>query len=91
MDKQRIDAIRVELSTIANDIEDFIDKNEIVENSTTSEIDCNISKIEEFRTSYRKLHNKLKIFFWSKLRGVMWKRQREAVVVNEILIKKENI
>ena len=63
MDKQRIDAIRVELSTIANDIEDFIDKNEIVENSTTSEIDCNISKIEEFRTSYRKLHSKLKIFF----------------------------
>ena len=63
MDKQRIDTIRVELSTIANDIEDFIDKNEIVENSTTSEVDCKISKIEELRTSYRKLHNKLKIFF----------------------------
>ena len=27
MDKQRIDAIRVELSTIADDIEDFIDGN----------------------------------------------------------------
>ena len=63
MDKQRIDAIRVELSTIVNDIEDFIDKNEIVKNSTTSEVDCKISKIEELRTSYRKLHNKLKIFF----------------------------
>ena len=27
MDKQRIDAIRVQLSTVADDIEDFIDKN----------------------------------------------------------------
>ena len=62
MDKQRIDAIRVELSIIADDIEYFIDENEIDENST-SEVDCKISKIEELRTSYRKLHNKLKIFF----------------------------
>ena len=61
MDKQRIDAIRVELSIIADDIEYFIDENEIDENST-SEVDCKISKIEELRTSYRKLHNKLKIF-----------------------------
>ena len=51
MDKQRIDAIRVELSTIADDIEDFIDENEIDENSTTSEVDCKISKIEDLRTS----------------------------------------
>ena len=57
MVKQRINAIRVELSTIADDIEDFIDENEIDENSTTAEVDCKISKIEELRTSYRKLHN----------------------------------
>ena len=61
MDKQRIDAIRVELSTIADDIEDFIDENEIDENSATSEVDCKISKIEELRTSYRKLLNEVKI------------------------------
>ena len=54
MDKQRIDAIRVELSSIADDIEDFIDENEIDENSTTSEVDCKISKIKKLRTSYRK-------------------------------------
>ena len=35
MDKQIIDAVRVELSTIADVIEDFIDENEIDENSTT--------------------------------------------------------
>ena len=59
MDKQKIDrtdAIRVELSIIADYIEDFID-----ENSTTSEVDYKITKIEELRTSYRKLHNDLKI------------------------------
>ena len=61
MDKQIIDAIRVELSTIADDIEDFFDENEIDENSTTSEVDYKITKIEELRTSYRKLHNDLKI------------------------------
>ena len=64
MDKQKIDrtdAIRVELSIIADYIEDFIDENEIDENSTTSEVDYKITKIEELRTSYRKLHHDLKI------------------------------
>ena len=32
MKKQKIDAIRIELSTIADDVEDFIDQNEIDEN-----------------------------------------------------------
>ena len=59
MDKQRIDAIRVELSTIADDIENFIDENEIDQN--TSEVDYKINKIEELKTSFRKLHNELKI------------------------------
>ena len=61
MVKQRIDAIRVKLLAVADDIEDFIDENKIDENSTTSEINCKISKIEELRTSYRKLHHELKI------------------------------
>ena len=57
MDNQRIDAIRVRLSTIADDIKDFIDENEVDENLTTSEVDCKICKIEELRASYRKLYN----------------------------------
>ena len=35
MIKERIDAIRVELSAVADDTEDFIDENKIDENSTT--------------------------------------------------------
>ena len=46
MDKQRIDVIRVELPEVAHDIEDFVDDNEIDVNSTTSEVDCKISKLK---------------------------------------------
>ena len=59
-DKERNDATRVALSTVADDTEDFIDENEIDLHSTISEADCKICKIEELRTSYRKLNNKLK-------------------------------
>ena len=76
MDKQRIDAIRVELSTIADDIEDFIDENEIDENSTTSEVDCKITKIEELRTSYRKLHNELNILSEASYENYMRETKR---------------
>ena len=62
MDQQSIDATRVELSPVANDIEGLIDENETDDHSTTSEIDCLISKIEELRTSYINLPNELKIF-----------------------------
>ena len=77
MIKERIDAIRVELSAVANDIEDFIDENKIDENSTTSKVDCKIIKIEELRTSYRKLHNELKILPEGSYmpEGVICKRQ----------------
>ena len=51
MDKQRVDVISVEISIIADDIEDFIDENEIDENSTKSEVDCKICKIEELKKS----------------------------------------
>ena len=46
MDKQRIDVLRVELSAVAHNIEDFIDDNEIDVNSRTSEVDCKISKLK---------------------------------------------
>ena len=51
MDKQRVDVISVEISIIADDIEDFIDENEIDENSTKSEVDCKICKSEELKKS----------------------------------------
>ena len=76
MDNQRTDALRVELSTIADDIEDIIDENDIDENSTTSEVDCKSSKIEELRRSYRKLHNELKILSEDVMRSYMKETKR---------------
>ena len=46
IDKQRINTIRVELSAVTDGIEDVIDENEIDENSTTSEVDCKLAKLE---------------------------------------------
>ena len=54
MDKQRIDAIRVELSTIPDYIEDFMDENEIDENSTTSEVDYKIAKLKSSEPATQK-------------------------------------
>ena len=90
MDKQRIDAIRVELSTIADDIEDFIDENEIDENSATAEVDCKISKIEELRTSYRKLHNKLEILSEASYEGLYERDKERQLSLMKDYIKKGN-
>ena len=91
MDKQRIDAIRVELSTIADDIEDFIDENEIYENSTTWEVDWKISKIEEPRTSYRKLHNELKILSEAGYEELYGRDKERQLSLMKDYIKKGNI
>ena len=90
MDKQRIDAIRVELSTIADDIEDFIDENEIDENSATAEVDCKISKIEELRTSYRKLHNELKILSEASYEELYGRDKERQLSLMKDYIKKGN-
>ena len=89
MDKQRIDAIRVELSIIADDIEYFIDENEIDENST-SEVDCKISKIEELRTSYRKLHNELKILSEASYEELYERDKERQLSLMKDYIKKGN-
>ena len=83
MDKQRIDAIRIELSTIAADTEDLIDKNEIeFQNLNVNKENCRA------QNKLQKISQWVEDFVWSKLRGVIWKRQREAVVINEGLQQK---
>ena len=85
MDKQR-----VELSTFADDIEDFIDENEIDENSATAEVDCKISKIEELRTSYRKLHNELKILSEASYEELYERDKERQLSLMKDYIKKGN-
>ena len=90
MIKERIDAIRVELSAVADDTEDFIDENKIDENSTTWEIDCKIIKIEEVRTSYRKLHNELKILPEASYEELYGRDNEGQLLLMKDYIKKRN-
>ena len=90
MDEQWIDAIKVELSTIADDTEDLIDENEIDESSTTSEVDCKISKIEELRIYYRKLHNELKILSGASYEELYGRYKERQLSSMKDYIKKGN-
>ena len=61
MEKQRIDSLKVDKFTLAEDIADYIDENDVGNSNTVDEIDSKISRVEQLRTSYRRLHNELKI------------------------------
>ena len=90
IDKQRIDAIRVELTTIADDIEVFIDENEIDKDSTTSDVDCKISEIEELRTIHRKLHKELKILSEASYEELYGREKERQLTSMKDYIKKGN-
>ena len=61
MEKQRIDPLKVDEFTLAEDIADYIDEIDVGNSSTMEEIDSKISRVEQLRTSYRRLHNELTI------------------------------
>ena len=60
MQKQKIDSLKIDESTVAEDVDDFIDENEIDQSSTLEQIDTKINRMEQLRTSDRKRHNELK-------------------------------
>ena len=66
MAKEKIDALAIDESAIADDIADYIDENEVEDATSISEIEGKINKIEQLRTSYRKKHKKLKLMLGSK-------------------------
>ena len=61
MEKRRIDPLKVDEFTLAEDIADYIDEIDVGNSSTMEEIDSKISRVEQLRTSYRRLHNELTI------------------------------
>ena len=61
MSQEKIDALSIKESTIADDISDFIDENQVEKMLDASEIYNKISKLEELRTGYRRKHKELKI------------------------------
>ena len=50
MSPEKINALSIEESTIADDISDFIDENQVEDMLDASETDNKISKLEELRT-----------------------------------------
>ena len=61
MEKQRINFLEVDEFTLAENITDYTDETDISNSGTMEEFDSKISRIEQLRTSYRRLHNQLKI------------------------------
>ena len=56
MSQETIDALSIEESTIADDISDFTNENQVEDMLDASKIDSKIRKLEELRTGYRKKH-----------------------------------
>ena len=57
MEKQRINFLEVDEFTLAEDITDYTDETDISNSGTMEELDSKFSRIEQLRTSYRRLHN----------------------------------
>ena len=61
MEKQRNDSLKGDESTLAEDIADYINGNNVDDSSIMEEVDCKIRRIEPLRASYRWWDNELKI------------------------------
>ena len=65
MDKQKADALVMDEPTIGDDIDDYIDENNLENMLSIKEVDEKIQQIEELRTAYRRKHNELKVLLVS--------------------------
>ena len=61
-----MDSLKVDEFIFAEDVADHIDKNDVGDSSTMEEDDRKISRVEQLRTSHRRLHNELKITLQDK-------------------------
>ena len=90
MEKEKIDALAIDESTIADDIGDYIDKNEVEDATSISEIEGKINKVEQLRTSYRKKHKELKLMLGSRYGEVYEKYHDKKLSSVKEYIKKAN-
>ena len=86
MSQEKINALTIEESTIADDISDFTDENQVEAMLDASEIDNKISKLEELRTGYRRKHKELKI-----LSGISYEDLYGKSVEKTLMLVKEYI
>ena len=84
MSQEKINALSIEESTIADYISDFIDENQVEDMLDASEIDNKISKLKELRTGYRRKHKELKI-----LSGISYEDLYGKSVEKTLMLVKE--
>ena len=65
MDQQKADASVIDEATIGEDIDDYIDENNVENVLSIEEVDEKIQRIEELKTAYRRKHNELKVLLGS--------------------------
>ena len=90
MEKEKIDSLAIDESTIADDIADYTDENEVEDATSISEIEGNINKIEQLRTAYRKKPKELKMILGSKFGEVHGKDHDKKLSSVKKYIKKAN-
>ena len=90
MSQEKINALSIEESTIADDISDFIDENQVGDMLDTSEIDNKISKLEELRTGYRRKHKELKILSGTSYEDLYGKSVEKTLMLVKEYIRGAN-
>ena len=61
MDEQKADTSVIDERTIGEDIDDYIDENNLENMLSIEEVDEKIQQVEELRTAYRRKRNELKV------------------------------
>ena len=61
MDEQKADTSVIDEGTIGEDIDDYIDENNLENMLSIEEVDEKIQQVEELRTAYRRKRNELKV------------------------------
>ena len=61
MDEQKADTSVIDEGTIGEDIDDYIDENNLENMLSIEEVDEKIQQVEELRTAYRRKCNELKV------------------------------
>ena len=91
MNKQKADACVIDEATIGEDIDDYIDENNVENMLSIEEVEKKIQRIEELRTDYRRNHNELKVLIGSNYEEPYAEDGKKRLVSMEHCIMKVNM
>ena len=91
MNKQKADACVIDEATIGEDIDDYIDENNVENMLSIEEADKKNRRIEELKTAYRRNHNELKVLIGSNYEESYVENGKKRLVSMEHCIMKVNM